>query len=94
MPKDSFKFFSNRECRYFPCHEGADPNNFNCLFCYCPLDTITNCGGNYTVTDDGMKDCSKCIYPHLSENYKEVVKKVKKRLDEYPFPANGYLIED
>ena len=94
MPKDSFKFFSNRECRYFPCHEGADPNNFNCLFCYCPLDTITNCGGDYTVTDEGMKDCSKCIYPHLSENYKEVVKKVKKRLEEYPFPANGYLIED
>lgn len=92
MPKNSFKFFSNRDCRYFPCHEGADPDNFNCLFCYCPLDTITNCDGNFTVTKDGAKDCSQCVYPHLSENYGEVVKKVKKRLDEYPFPENGYKI--
>ena len=32
-----YSFFSNRECEYFPCHKGADPENFNCLFCYCPL---------------------------------------------------------
>lgn len=92
MPQNSFKFFSNRECRYFPCHEGADPENFNCLFCYCPLDTIINCGGDYTVTKDGVKDCSRCVYPHLSENYSQIVKKVKKRIDECPFPQNGYQI--
>lgn len=32
-----YSFFSNKECEYFPCHQGADPENFNCLFCYCPL---------------------------------------------------------
>lgn len=32
-----YAYFSNRECEYFPCHKGADPENFNCLFCYCPL---------------------------------------------------------
>ena len=33
----NYKFFSHRECEYFPCHKGADPERFNCLFCYCPL---------------------------------------------------------
>ena len=32
-----YAYFCNRECEYFPCHKGADPENFNCLFCYCPL---------------------------------------------------------
>mgnify|MGYP000051950745 CR=1 FL=1 len=32
-----YQFFCNRECEYFPCHKNADPDNFNCLFCYCPL---------------------------------------------------------
>ena len=27
-----FSFFSHRDCEYFPCHGGADPENFNCLF--------------------------------------------------------------
>ncbi|MBQ1818177.1 MAG: hypothetical protein II124_06030, partial [Clostridia bacterium] len=35
MEKNSCKYFQNRECEYFPCHEGADPEFFNCLFCYC-----------------------------------------------------------
>ena len=28
-----FSFFSHKECEYFPCHKGADPEEFNCLFC-------------------------------------------------------------
>ena len=28
-----YAFFQNRECEFFPCHKGADPENFNCLFC-------------------------------------------------------------
>ena len=31
------QFFQNRECKYFPCHKGIDEEEFNCLFCYCPL---------------------------------------------------------
>jgi Zn-finger protein len=23
--------------RILPCHAGADPDTFNCLFCFCPL---------------------------------------------------------
>ena len=34
---EHYKFFQNRDCEYFPCHAGADPETFSCLFCYCPL---------------------------------------------------------
>ena len=29
---NDFKYFSNKECQYYPCHENADPDSFNCLF--------------------------------------------------------------
>ena len=32
-----YSFFCHKECEFFPCHETKDPENFNCLFCYCPL---------------------------------------------------------
>ena len=35
MTENSYRFFSNRECQYYPCHEGIE--EMNCLFCYCPL---------------------------------------------------------
>ena len=47
-----YAFFSNKECEYFPCHAGADPENFNCLFCYCPLYALGDkCGGNFRMTE-------------------------------------------
>ena len=65
-----YAFFSNRQCEYFPCHEGADPENFNCLFCYCPLYVLGDqCGGNFVRLENGCKDCSGCLYPHRRENY-------------------------
>ena len=30
--KEHYRFFQNRECEYFPCHQGIDPEDFNCLF--------------------------------------------------------------
>ncbi|MDY3796251.1 MAG: cysteine-rich small domain-containing protein, partial [Agathobacter sp.] len=30
--EDSYKFFQNNKCKYFPCHKGL--TDFNCLFCY------------------------------------------------------------
>ena len=32
MTENSYRFFSNRECQYYPCHEGIE--EMNCLFCY------------------------------------------------------------
>ena len=75
-----YAYFSNRLCEYFPCHNNADPDNFNCLFCYCPLYLLGNqCGGNPLWIDDGkggsIKDCSSCLFPHKRENYVLIVSK-------------------
>lgn len=65
-----FSFYSHRKCEYFPCHKDADPENFNCLFCYCPLYAMgKSCGGNFRITENGCKDCSDCQIPHKRENY-------------------------
>lgn len=65
-----YAYFSNRECEYFPCHPAADPDNFNCLFCYCPLYVLgERCGGSFVYLPNGHKDCSRCMVPHLRENY-------------------------
>ena len=67
---EHYKFFQNRECEFFPCHAGADPERFNCLFCYCPLYALgERCGGAFSYTESGIKDCSACRFPHVPENY-------------------------
>ena len=58
-------FFANTACRWFPCHETADPEHFNCLFCFCPLYPLGEaCGGDFAYTPSGVKDCSACLLPH------------------------------
>ena len=70
-------FYQNRECAYFPCHKTAETDNFNCLFCYCPLYALGDkCGGNFTYTETGIKDCSNCLIPHRRENYEKVMDKM------------------
>lgn len=65
-----FQFFSNSKCEYFPFHPTNDPENFNCLFCYCPLHALGDkCGGNFTYIAGGIKDCSGCLIPHRREGY-------------------------
>ncbi len=72
-----YDFYQNKECEYFPCHAGADPENFNCLFCFCPLYALGgNCGGNFAYTDAGIKDCSSCRVPHCRENYGRICEKL------------------
>ena len=67
---ENYKFFQNRNCEYFPCHKGAHAESFSCLFCFCPLYALGDkCGGNFTYTQDGIKDCSNCLRPHKKENY-------------------------
>ena len=71
-----FSYFSHRNCEYFPCHKGADVENFNCLFCYCPLYALgKDCGGNFRMTEKGLKDCSNCLIPHKRENYGYITKR-------------------
>ena len=43
-----YSYFSHKKCEFFPCHKGADSEDFNCLFCYCPLYALGDkCGGNF-----------------------------------------------
>lgn len=80
--EDKYRFFAHRECEFFPCHPGADPDRFNCLFCYCPLYCLgKNCGGNFTVLENGVKDCSGCLYPHIPENYQAINSRYQEILD-------------
>ncbi len=69
----SYKYFENRSCEYYPCHK---LENMNCLFCYCPL-YLTDCGGNYNILSNGIKDCSDCTIPHMEKNYEFILSKFR-----------------
>jgi len=79
IKKYSYKFFSNRNCEFFPCHKCSkkDIEEFNCLFCYCPLYKYEKCGGNFKYLNKYIKDCSECILPHKRNNYDYIIKKIQ-----------------
>ena len=78
-PTARYRYFQHRECEYFPCHAGADPDNFNCLFCYCPLHFLgRNCPGNPQFNEKGVKNCTNCSFPHKRENYDKVIETLRK----------------
>jgi Zn-finger protein len=65
-----YSFFNHASCEFFPCHTTEHPEDFNCLFCYCPLYVLgASCGGNFSYTENGIKDCSKCMAPHTRKSY-------------------------
>lgn len=73
-PQDGTFFFRNTACAYFPCHEGVDAERFNCLFCYCPLYALgPRCGGTFSYTERGIKDCSTCTRLHDGEGGAAIV---------------------
>ncbi|EGT3747355.1 TPA: cysteine-rich small domain-containing protein [Clostridioides difficile] len=73
---ENYKFFNHKDCEFFPCHKTNKPEEFNCLFCYCPLYALgENCGGNFRYTDKGIKNCSSCILPHKKDNYNYIMSK-------------------
>lgn len=66
----AYSFMQHKTCEFFPCHATEDPENFNCLFCYCPLYTLgSKCGGNFRYLENGVKDCSNCLVPHGRGSY-------------------------
>ena len=74
---EHYKFCQHRNCEFFPCHEGVKEDDFNCLFCYCPLYALGDkCGGNFTYLENGIKDCSNCRIPHRKENYDRIMEKM------------------
>ena len=78
IPENSRRFFRNTGCEFFPCHPGADPERFNCLFCFCPLYFLDgDCGGDFARTAAGVKDCTPCLVPHRPEGYDHVLEKLR-----------------
>ena len=74
MDSCHYRFFQHTRCEYFPCHTGIEESDFNCLFCYCPLYALGEaCGGSFSYTDHGVKDCSSCTFPHEKANYEAVI---------------------
>lgn len=77
MAENNSSFFANRGCEYFPCHRTGREEDFNCLFCYCPLYYLgEDCGGCYVILENGVKDCSLCEFPHRPENYGKILAKL------------------
>lgn len=85
-----YQFFQNRDCEFFPCHQGIQGECFNCLFCYCPLYALGDqCGGCFRYTADGLKDCSACVRPHLAESYDEIISGMGKILEQVKCASNS-----
>jgi len=74
---ENYKYFKNKDCEYYPCHDNLFEKDFNCLFCYCPLYQFKDCGGNYFILPKGTKDCSNCLLPHNINNYEYIINKLK-----------------
>ena len=76
--EQSYRFFENKECKYFPCHKGLE--EFNCLFCQWPKYPIKDCPGNPQFVEKkgkNIKVCTNCTFPHQPENYDRIVKILK-----------------
>ena len=76
MRDNDHSYFQNRQCKYFPCHTVEDEDEFNCLFCYCPLYMLGDkCGGSFVYTERGIKNCRNCALPHSAGGYEHVLSK-------------------
>lgn len=59
-----YSYFSHKNCEFFPCHKGADPENFNCLFCYCPLYALgINAAGISATTKKASRTALTASFP-------------------------------
>lgn len=80
--QNSDRFFANKDCPYFPCHKVQNEDDFNCLFCYCPLYALGDkCGGNFSYIGGICKDCSNCAFPHNPKNFDTIVRRYEEIMD-------------
>lgn len=80
----SYKYFKNTSCKYFPCHKGMKTDDFNCLFCYCPMNSYEDCLGKpeYIVAKSGkrVKSCMNCTFPHEPEHYEKIIQFLSEKM--------------
>lgn len=72
-PENSSRFFENKACEYYPCHQGLEA--INCLFCYCPFYIKDNCPGFPEFVEHNhkkIKSCVNCTFPHKPEHYDKI----------------------
>ena len=87
--KQSYRYFENDSCEYYPCHKGL--SQLNCLFCYCPMYFLDTCLGNPMYMEmDGqkIKDCCQCDFPHNPEHYDQIMDYLKKQIENRSLMAN------
>ena len=74
----NYSFVQNSACEFFPCHETDSPEDFNFLFCFCPLYHLgSDCGGTIGYSEKGHKDCSGCLLPHNKDSYSLITNRLK-----------------
>lgn len=73
----SYRYYRNESCEYYPCHKGIPDEEFNCLFCYCPLYCYGNSCGGILHYGNGVKDCSACALPHERKHYDYIIGRLK-----------------
>ena len=79
---NSHRYFENRDCKYYPCHDMPKGEGVNCLFCYCPLYGFENCPGNHTYVERKgkmIKTCVNCTFPHEKKNFDLITKLIRER---------------
>ena len=69
IERNNSKFFQNRDCEYWMCHEGVDEDTFSCLFCYCPW--FYHCGSKE------LTPCETCTVPHHGDSYDMIIRGIK-----------------
>jgi len=63
LVKSTNDLWEERDSICKKCHYMASP--MNCLLCYCPRFYMgIECGGDFVILKNGVKDCSNCIKPH------------------------------
>jgi Zn-finger protein len=70
--KSNYKYYTNKNCEYYPCH---NIKTVNCLFCFCPLYPY-DCERDYKIIN-GVKNCSDCTFPHDPNNYDDLMLSLK-----------------
>ena len=78
MNRDSYKTYSNVGCNFYPCHKVEDFTS--CMFCFCPLYHYDDCGGEYTHSTKGIKDCRHCVIPHKKDGWDYIMKVIKVKI--------------
>ena len=71
-----YSFTQHKTCEFFPCHKTEHPEDFNCLFCYCPMYRLEHCPGDpryFEKNGRRIKDCSGCTFPHDPEHYDTIM---------------------